>query len=325
MAIDPFSLGLSGLAMIMNRNMQSGAMQQSYRAQAAAERAAREQRRLAMAGRTDQYGNKTRYNDALNEWETILTPSQKQLTKAGEREQILSLTKDAPQNRRIRQRAGERGNEAAEDFNRERAEYRYGGPESEGAIRDELTKLLAQASTGRRNARNADLSRAIVRSGGGVSVADLNRNPDGDMGTLAEIMLKARSGAKDEYAQRSNQHRQETLPDMQFLSQLMDAGGDAPLRFSGPIMAGEQGDMAKLLQAALSSGNDLVSKATNASLALGGKEGLDLRGMASLYSALRGTPQKTVTPVASSTRATLDTNGSYRNVPQYDWGTADIF
>jgi hypothetical protein len=38
---------------------------------------ARKQYALATAGRTDAYGNKMTYNEALNQWDTQLTPQQK--------------------------------------------------------------------------------------------------------------------------------------------------------------------------------------------------------------------------------------------------------
>ena len=69
--------------------------------------------KLASAGRTDAYGNKQKYDELLNEWKLNMTPTQNKIVKAGESEQLRSLTEDAARNRMIRVRQALRGDHAA--------------------------------------------------------------------------------------------------------------------------------------------------------------------------------------------------------------------
>lgn len=196
-------------------------------------RNADKQNRFAQAARGDAYGNKQSYDDILNEWKIALTPIQNRIMKAGEQEQLRSLTEDAARNRAIRVQQRERGKEAGKDYNRVLAQYRYGGPKSELAMRDELTSLLAGVQEEQASAQKVEMLRAAMREGKGGDTAQIIKSINDSSGTtMAGNMLKAKSGAAQEFAARTQQHMQSTLPVMQELQKLMDLGGDMPLRFS---------------------------------------------------------------------------------------------
>jgi hypothetical protein len=194
---------------------------------------AAKQMRFQQAARGDAYGNKQSYDDILNEWKIALTPTQNKIIKAGEAEQLRSLTEDAARNRAIKRQQRERGIEAGKDYNRVLADYRYGGPKSELAIRDELTNLLAGVEQEQSGKQKSLMMRAAMREGRGGDVASIIKGFDDSSGeTLASRMLQARQQAGAEHASRTQQHMQRTLPLMSELQKLMDMGGDMPLRMS---------------------------------------------------------------------------------------------
>lgn len=196
-------------------------------------RNADKQNRFAQAARGDVYGNKQSYDDLLNEWKIALTPTQSKIIKAGETEQLRSLTEDAARNRAIRVQQRKRGIEAGKDYQKVLAQWRYDGPKSELAMRDELTNLLAGTEMEKGNQMKTELLRAAMREDKGGDTATILKAIDDSMGSsLASNMLKAKGQAAQEFATRSAQHAQSTLPVLQELQKLMDMGGDMPLRFS---------------------------------------------------------------------------------------------
>lgn len=187
---------------------------------------AAKQQRFAQAGRGDAYGNKQSYDEILNEWKIALTPTQSKIIKAGEQEQLRSLTEDAARNRAIKRQQRERGLEAGKDYNRVLAEYRYGGPKSELAIRDELTNLLAGVEQEQSGKQKAEIMRAALREGrGGDFASIIGAFNEASGKTNATNMLQARQQAATEHAARTQQHMQKTLPVMAELQKLMDMGG----------------------------------------------------------------------------------------------------
>jgi hypothetical protein len=191
------------------------------------------QNRFAQAARGDAYGNKQSYDDILNEWKIALTPIQNRIMKAGEQEQLRSLTEDAARNRAIKVQQRERGLEAGKDYQRVLAQWRFGGPKSELSMRDELTNLLAGVQNEKANQTKAQMITAAMREGRGSDVPGIIKNISESSGTsLAGNMLQAKQQAAQEFATRTQQHMQSTLPVMQELQKLMDMGGDMPLRFS---------------------------------------------------------------------------------------------
>jgi hypothetical protein len=194
---------------------------------------AAKQFRLSTAARGDAYGNKQSYDEILNEWKIALTPTQNKIIKAGEAEQLKSLTEDAARNRAIKVQQHARGLEAAKDYTKVLAQYRYGGPKSELAMRDELTNLLAGVEQEQTGKKKTEVIRAAMREGRGGDTATILKGFDDASGeTMAARMLQAKQGAQSEFATRSQQHMASTLPLMQELTKLMDMGGDMPQRFS---------------------------------------------------------------------------------------------
>lgn len=165
------------------------------------------QDRFSKAGTTDALGNTNRYDEALNQWISQLSPTQQRIAKAGEHEQLANLLQDAPQNRIMRQNAYERSKSGADAYNDEFANYRFNRPQSEGSIDNELVGLMARArgSNGQGTTSNETLRNhgkvAVVRSGSPTG-------GNGSVDDLAQIMLDARKGALAEKGQRDNQFEQ---------------------------------------------------------------------------------------------------------------------
>jgi len=287
MAIEPITAGVSLVGLILDQRAKAQAANQAIMDRRDQQRNADKQFRFATAGRTDAYGNKQRYDDLLNEWIMELTPTQQALIKSGEREQLLGLTKDAAQNRTIRERAGARGRNAGQDYNRELSGYRNAGPKSELSIRDELTSLLA-GSAGARSRGGQGSATQALRTGG--SLPDARGASESAGSSLADIMLQARQMAMGETGQRQQAHQSRYLPALQSLMQTMDAGGNAPVQFSTTPdkLAGQQSEGMQLILNALQSGGKQVGAAgANLSKALG-NTAPDFRGLASIMSAMEG-------------------------------------
>jgi len=196
-------------------------------------RNADKQMRFSQAARGDAYGNKQSYDEILNEWKIALTPTQSKIIKAGEQEQLKSLTEDAARNRAIKRQQRERGLEAGKDYTKVLADYRYGGPKSELAMRDELTSLLAGVDQEQSGKMKADVMRAALRENRGDDVASIIKGFNDASGkTMASNMLQARQQAATEHAAREQQHMARTLPVMAELTKLMDMGGGPLLPMS---------------------------------------------------------------------------------------------
>lgn len=244
---------------------------------------ARDQRRFAGATRTDAFGNMERYNDVLNKWETILTPTQRQITQAGENEQLRSLTEDAARNRRQKQRAEQTALQAGENFQEALAGYKFDQPASELATRDELERLLL--TTGKQQSKDNQglIARQALRMGKGADIAKIIATTDDALGQkLPETMLKARQVATQERGQKVQQHQSEFLPQLQNWEQLMSqGGGDASMKFSnvGQELQAMQGSMANAIQSAMQSGASSIGSAFGGVASAVGKSP-DLSGVA---------------------------------------------
>lgn len=251
---------------------------------------ARKQHRLSTSARGDVYGNKQKYNEALNEWIIALTPTQEKITKAGEKEQLLTLTEDAQRNRAIREQQRARGVEAGKDYNRVLASYRYGGPKSELAIRDELTNLLAGVTQENAGQQKTELIRAAMREGRGPDTGQLLKVINDAAGkNMAANMLTARGQAAQEYSGRMAQHQSQHLPLMAELTKLMDMGGDAAIKqpgLAGDMSALQQQQFAGI-QAALQNEASQVGSAYKG-LAASSAKAPDLSGVAKALSGIGG-------------------------------------
>jgi hypothetical protein len=276
-------LGLAGIA--AQSGWQGAASNVDWANLQFQKRKADQEYRLATAGRSDAYGNKQRYDDLLNEWETILSPMQDKIVRAGENEQLKSLTEDAMRNRKIKVRAAARGDEAAEDYGRALAEFRYGRPPSELATRGELQQLLAGIENSKARRGNTDAIRTAIRQGNSSVIPAVLNATDEDAGlSLPEILLNARNMGLSETQSRNRDFYGTVMPQLDQLAKLMDQGGDMPQRFSTTPerLASEEGQQAAMILQALQTGAAGVGSASgqlSKTLASGGP---DLRQLASL-------------------------------------------
>ena len=186
---------------------------------------------FAQAAREDMYGNVTGYDPVLNKWSVKLTPDQLAIRDAQEKEQLLQLTKDAPAARKIREAIQQRAYEAKEPFHRASIGYQYDQPKSEGAIRSELTNLMATNDMLRSKADQALIMRQAARMGRGGRAADIIQSVDQELGNADKTrnrMLEARKQALAEYGQRMQQHEAQWGTPMKVWGDLMGQGGDIP-------------------------------------------------------------------------------------------------
>lgn len=245
---------------------------------------ARKQNRFASAARSDQYGNKNSYDDIANEWKIALTPMQGKITKAGEREQLLQLTEDAPAARKQRQALQKRAQQAAPLFEQAMNAYKYREPKSEGAIKDEITNLLATNELARAKDNQAIIGRQALRLGRGQDIPKLIKATDDQLGSgQAETMLKARQGAIEERGQRIQQRDAELLPAIKMYASLMENGGQMPdlMPSTTSGLPQTQNAMASAMQQAMAQGAGQVGQAYQGLANSVGKS-VDLSGIANI-------------------------------------------
>lgn len=223
--------------------------------------------RLGTSTRTDAYGNKQRYNDATNEWETLLTPTQNQVVKAGEHEQLLSLTEDANRNRDIRRNAYQRALDAVPQYKAAIAGYKYDQPPTEAAIRSQILDALTQGSQEVVNANKGNLTTQALRLGRGGDIPAIIKASNDDLGSkLGNSIAQSRQAAFQEHGQRQQQHDQQYLPEIQMWDKLVnESAPDAAVQFSNvPQQLGAmQGQQAGQISNALTSGASGIGGAYN--------------------------------------------------------------
>lgn len=309
--MDPVSISLA-LASLLGGLHSSTAATGTARENLDFQRAeAARQYRLSTAGRTDAYGNRLGYNEATNEWTPTLTPEQKALTLAGEREQRLGLTEDAARNRRVRSRAEGRGIQAGDAYDQALAGYRYKQPPGEDAIRSDIMRLILQSyGTGDRALAKMVDSQAL-RQQGNLPVINTGI-PKVDPGArLAQVMLQARSQGVQESQSRRQAHNQEYLPAISEFNKIAGQGGDAQFGFPTTAHDMDAKTQAAIqgVQQAMQSGAGGVNAASGALTTASGKNPVDLRGIASLLSRGRaGTNTR-----SDNTRVTGQGSGDWTN------------
>lgn len=239
--------------------------------------------RMAKAGKTDAFGNRLTFDDALNEWTTQLTPSQQSLMKGGEREQRLNLL-DADRDRLIRSMMQRTGRVANDQLTRNLAMGGTYDRTAEGANRAELTRLINAATP-------AAGARRDTQPGGAV----INRGPSGSpQQRLAQIMLQARTGALGETGQRQGiqNNRFTNNPALASMSG-MGMGGGAQLPNVADKVNASQDAATQRLIAAIGSANQ------NSQAAFGNvaktADVFDPKAFASVYAAMQRSPRSTGT------------------------------
>jgi hypothetical protein len=231
------------------------------------------QDRFAQASKTDQFGNTTGYDPISNKWAVELAPNQKTLMQAGEKEDLLRLTKDAPAARKIKEAVQQRAHDAKEPFNRASMGYQYDQPQSEASIRSDIAQNMAVNDMLKSKAEQAILMRQSERMGHGAKAAEIIHATDTDLGNDQRIKsrsLAARQEALKEYGLRQAQHEVQYGKPMEVWGNLMAQGGDIPnlpkSTFSDP-----SGSMASQMLAAYGAGTRGVSGALGGLASAAGK------------------------------------------------------
>jgi hypothetical protein len=307
----------AGLSASAQANAQSIQMQQlMFQKQQAAK-----QERMSQAARMDAYGNSQYYDPLTNKWVVKLTPTQKQITTAGEGEQLRSLTEDAQRKRQLARRQEQRSLQAESPYNEAIQHYMYDKPPSEDSIRGELETLMAGANQDQAKKQQDTLARQALRLGRGADIPRLIKATDDNLGqAINSMMLQARTGARDEAASRRQQHDQTYLPEIARFQQLIDdGGGQSEQRFSNvpqqldAIQGQQASQMAQAIQAATSG----VASAYNGLATAAGKSP-DLSGLTKAFS---GGGKSSATKTSGKANYSL-TNTSSPWDDSIDWGSA---
>lgn len=247
--------------------------------------------RLSTAGRGDAYGNMQSYDPIGNTWSTKLAPRQNQIIKAGETEQLKSLTTDATRNRILRQQQVERSRVGADRYNEALAGYQYDKPDSEMAIRNQILDALTQgAQAGDTKTKDALMLQAVRLGRGGDIPRIVKASEDSVGANLSGLMNQSRDLARNEFMQRTQQHDQQYLPEIQAWDKIIQEANPAALQpFSNvpqQLSALQQNQFAGM-ESALSSGANEVGGAY-ATLAKSLGQSPDLSGAAKAFGSLGG-------------------------------------
>lgn len=266
-------VGLVGAG--LQAQAQAAQVQYEYAALNWQKQRAREQDRFAQAGRTDMYGNRTGYDELLNEWSVKLAPDQEKIRDAQEKEQLLQLTEDAPAARAIRKKIQERSKAAADPFRKASLGYQYDKPESEGAIRADLTRLMATNDLIRSKSDQALFQQQALRQGKGANPSDLIQAVNAELGkNTNNRMLEARKQALAEHGQKVQQHEAEWGTPMRFWGDLMAQGGNMPDIPKGSLeqsLNAQIGQQSSGMQSAFAQGTQGVGSAMQALASAVGK------------------------------------------------------
>lgn len=194
---------------------------------------ARRQFDLATSTRTDAYGNKQQYDPLTNSWKTVLSPTQGQIVKAGETEQLKSLTTDAARNRAILEEQRARGEEAKPDYTKALAGFRYDQPPSRAADEDKLLSLMQMNNQSQASGDQSTIARTLLRQGRGGDISAVFKASNDSAGrNLGPNIAQAYRESIPQYTSSVSQHQSQYLPVLQQLQQTMAGGGGAPARFS---------------------------------------------------------------------------------------------
>ena len=250
---------------------------------------AHKQYKLSTAARGDAYGNKQSYDPAGNEWVIALTPTQNQIIKAGETEQLRSLTEDATSNRILRRQQKDRSRAAVQDYTKALAGYRYNQPDSEGAIRGQILDALTQATQEASSANKGTLMMQAVRLGRGADIPKIIKAANDDTGSkLQGLINSSRDLAKNEFLQRTQAHDQRYLPEIAAFDRIIQEANPAALqpfsRVPEELSQLQQQQFAGM-ESAISSGSNAVGNAY-ATLAKSLGQSPDLSGVAKAFGSL---------------------------------------
>jgi hypothetical protein len=265
---------------------QQDALQLSYAKFNWEKQRANTQDRFAQASRSDQYGNKTGYDPISNEWSIALTPTQKEISQGGEKEQLLGF-KDAAAARKVKQAVQARAHDAIEPFKKAAAGYQYDQPRSEGAIRSDITGLLATNEMMKSKADQALIMRQAARLGRGADASAIIQATDQKLGKAENVqnrMLQARNEAVKEFAGRQQLHEAQWGEPMKMWGNLMAQGGDIP-GIPKSMMTDSTGAMQQGMLQAFNQGTQGVGGAFDSMIGAAGKSP-DLSSVAKLLAGI---------------------------------------
>jgi hypothetical protein len=249
-----------------------------------------QQDRFAQAGRQDAYGNETYYDRAMNEWKTKLTDMQKSIQQGQEKEQSAQLTKDAPAARKIREQVQQRAHDAIEPYNKAQLAYQYAQPPSEGAIRGDLTKLMATNLMAQSKANQALLMRSAARLGTGAKAEEVINAVDQGLGKQQQnTLLQARNQAVQEAAARAAAHETQYGTPMKMWGELMAQGGnlpDIPKSSLNQDLGNAITNQNEAMQKAFAAGTTGVSSALGGLASAAGKSP-DFSGLAKILASIK--------------------------------------
>jgi len=287
-----------------------------------------EQQRMSQATRTDAYGNQQRYNPATNAWETILTPTQKQIVGAGEQEQLKRLTEDATRNRLILEEQRQRALQAVPDYNKALAGFRYDQAPSRASDEDKLYSLLALQNEDQAGAQKQAIGRVLLRQGRGADYATALKAADDASGqNIGGNLLKAYQASIPQFAQDVQQRQQRYLPVLAQLEKTMAQGSSSaamPFSTVPAELNAIENAQADQIRAAMASGASAVGSAYNSYAKAAGEAYPNLSSLASLVSRIGagskgGQPQYGLVP--NQNQSSYDPGVGYAGGdPQYGYG-----
>lgn len=283
-----------------------------------------QQDRFSKAGATDALGNTNRYDEALNQWISQLSPTQQRIADAGQHEQLANLLQDAPRNRIMRENAYERSKQGADAYNDEFANYRFNRPQGEGSIDNELLGLMARA---RGSNGQGTTSNSTLRNGGKVAVVRAG-NPNGGNGSvddIAQLMLQARSGGLNEKGQRDNQFEQTGRSRLGTFGAVANGGAPAQINMSN-ASSGLQSQQERMMAARAQALENVNRNSQSAYTNLDKVQLQASKNLAGSFTSKPWQPGKSTPTKAGSTSSTdeygnplnLNAGGSYPSTDSFD-------
>ena len=170
---------------------------------------------------------------------------------------------------------------AKEPFLKASLGYQYDQPRSEGAIRSELSTLMATNDMMRTKADQALMMRQAARLGRGVDASKIIASADqklGNAGAMNNRALNARNEALKEFSGRQQLHEQQWGTPMGIWGNLMAQGGEMP-GMPKTAVSDSTGAQQQAMLAAFNQGTRGVSGAFDSLGAAAGKS-VDLSGVA---------------------------------------------
>lgn len=309
--VDPISIGLLVGQQVLNALGQKEKIKQLSAREDEQRNLAIQQALMASAPTKDAYGNVS-YYDPQRGWVTSLNPTVEAIVKAGQSEQLRSLTEDAARNREVRRRAVDRGREVGSAA--QAALNRYSaGDRGEAGITGDIARLLALSKTGD---KAGTVTGPLVRQGRGALLPQALRTTS-NTGNIGETLLQARSAGRGEATQNEGRRRA-GLEEASTLTNIANQG-IAPIQEQTDIpnrLAKEQLYREGMQQKALAQGADNIGAASARTASAAGNP-IDITGIAKLLAGGNSAGGNPVN-IGSATRVeTSSPNSSETSLPQW--------